>query len=128
MILAALAALVTCTSPHVADGDTITCSGTRVRIFGINAPEIAHPDLGIEEEPGGQQAKARMISLTVGRPVLCAVAGNQHDRYGRMVARCTVNGVDLGQVLLREGFACEWLRYDHGFYSGRGRVCDARGK
>jgi len=121
---------VACFSPHVADGDTITCAGQRVRIFGINAPEIAHPGQGIAEEPGGQAAKTRMIQLTSGRQVWCEPAGDQWDRYGRMVGRCrTAQAPDLGAQMLREGLACEWRRYDHGFYASPAvRVCSRRGK
>ena len=92
----AYSAPLSCYSPHVADGDTITCAGQRVRIFGINAPEIAHPDQGIAEERGGQAAKARMIQLTTGRQVWCEPAGDQWDLC-RMVGRCwTSQTADLG--------------------------------
>jgi endonuclease YncB( thermonuclease family) len=122
------AAMTSCVQPHVADGDTITCGGVRVRIFGINAPELNHPDLGIAEEPGGQAASDRMFQLTRTR-VECVAAGDQFDRYGRMVARCSTSDTpDLGAQLLREGLACQWVRYSHHTYDGVGRDCDGRGK
>jgi endonuclease YncB( thermonuclease family) len=129
MLLAvALAASVACTAPHVADGDTITCAGVRVRLFGINAPELSHPDLRISEEPGGRQASARLFALTRAR-VTCTEAGNQYDRYGRMVAKCaTPQTPDLGAEMLREGLACQWIRYSKHEYDGLGRDCDRRGK
>lgn len=128
LVAAALAAAVTCTSPHVADGDTITCSGVRVRLYGINAPELAHPDLRISEEPGGREASARLLALTRTR-VTCTIAGNQYDRYSRMVAKCgTDQTPDLGAEMLREGLACQWNRYSHHQYDGLGRDCDRRGK
>ncbi len=119
---------LTCDHPHVADGDTITCSGVRVRIFGINAPELSHPDLGIVEEPGGQAASARISALTRTR-VSCAPAGDQRDRYGRMVAKCwTATTPDLGAEMIREGLACQWVRYSRHAYDGLGRDCGPRGK
>jgi hypothetical protein len=33
-----------------------------VRRFGINAPELSHPDLGIAEEPGGREASDRLAA------------------------------------------------------------------
>jgi endonuclease YncB( thermonuclease family) len=126
--VALAAASVACVSPHVADGDTITCSGVRVRLYGINAPELAHPDLRISEEPGGREASARLVALTRTR-VTCTIAGNQYDRYSRMVAKCgTDQTPDLGAEMLREGLACQWIRYSHHEYDGLGRDCDRRGK
>jgi endonuclease YncB( thermonuclease family) len=128
MLAAILAASLACASPHVADGDTITCAGVRVRLFGINAPELSHPDLHIAEEAGGRVASARLLALTRG-PVTCTEAGNQHDRYGRMVAKCgTDQTPDLGAEMLREGLACQWIRYSHHAYDGLGRNCNRRGK
>jgi endonuclease YncB( thermonuclease family) len=119
---------LTCSGPHVADGDTITCDGVRVRIWGINAPELAHPDLGIIEEPGGQEAAERMYALTR-TSVTCTEWGDGHDRYGRMVARCgTASTPDLGAEMIREGLACQWVRYSRHAYDGLGRDCSRRGK
>jgi endonuclease YncB( thermonuclease family) len=128
MLIALAAAAVVCTSPHIADGDTLTCAGQRVRLFGINAPELSHPDLGIAEEPSGREASARLQQLTRAR-VTCTVAGNQYDRYRRMVAKCaTVQTPDLGAEMVREGLACQWIRYSRHEYDGLGRDCDRRGK
>jgi endonuclease YncB( thermonuclease family) len=128
MLIAAAVAVVVCTAPHVADGDTITCSGVRVRLFGINAPELSHPDLRIAEEPGGREASDRLLALTRTR-VTCTIAGNQYDRYRRMVAKCgTVQTPDLGAEMIREGLACQWIRYSRHEYDGVGRDCDRRGK
>lgn len=128
MLIAIVAATVACTAPHIADGDTLTCSGVRVRLYGINAPELSHPDLRIQEEPGGREASARLLALTRSR-VTCTEAGNQYDRYGRMVAKCSTNQTpDLGAEMVREGLACQWNRYSHHEYDGLGRDCDRRGK
>jgi endonuclease YncB( thermonuclease family) len=39
------------------------------------------------------------------------------DRYGRTVASCAVNGVDLVDWLVRHGLALDWPRYSFGRYS-----------
>lgn len=119
---------VSCLAPHIADGDTLTCAGVRVRLFGVNAPELSHPDLGIAAEAGGREAADRLFRLTRNQ-VTCVPAGDQYDRYGRMVAKCsTSDTADLGAELLREGYACQWLRYSRHDYDGLGRDCSARGK
>ena len=73
----------------VVDGDTIVIGRERVRIQNFNAPEL--------HQPGGPEAKARMQALTLGKEVHCD--GKARDRYGRLVARCSVNGRDLGQAM-----------------------------
>jgi len=122
------AALV-CSDVRVLDGDTIVACSNRIRLFGINAPEIAHPGLHIAQEPGGPEAKARMIALVSGKQVTCVPAGNQHDRYGRTVAKCGVDGVpDLGAEMVKEHLACVWKRYAGHTYDSLGRFCGPKGK
>lgn len=74
---------------RVVDGDTIVIARERIRIQNFNAPEM--------NQPGGPQAKARMEALTRGKVVHCD--GKARDRYARLVARCEVDGVDLGKAL-----------------------------
>ena len=47
-----------------------------------------------------------------------------HDRYGRTVARCSVDGRDLGAEMVRLGWAVDFPRYSKGFYREQER--DAR--
>ncbi|MGI6284841.1 thermonuclease family protein [Neomoorella humiferrea] len=50
------------TVTSISDGDTVHVNlngrDERVRMIGVNCPEISHPDLGIKEEPYGREAKA----------------------------------------------------------------------
>jgi endonuclease YncB( thermonuclease family) len=69
-----------------------------------------------------------MAELTRGH-VRCVLAGNQFDRYRRTVAKCSgPNTPDLGAEMIREGLACQWVRYSRREYDGLGRDCDRRGK
>lgn len=74
---------------RVVDGDTLVIARERIRIQNYNAPEL--------DQPGGQAAKARMEALTRGKTVHCD--GKARDRYGRLVARCDVDGNDLGKAM-----------------------------
>jgi endonuclease YncB( thermonuclease family) len=38
------------------------------------------------------------------------------DQYGRTVATCSVNSVDLGDWLVSNGLALDWPRYSKGKY------------
>ena len=92
------AALVgeTLTGPAVAlDGNTLLMDGTRVRLFGLYAPEM--------RAPFGPQARAALDDLIGSREVACLVL--DVDSRGRAVASCEVAGVDLSEAVLREGLA-----------------------
>ena len=119
--LALLAAALVCTAPAVHDGDTLRCAGQRVRLWGMDAPELSGSprcryDAGWAcggATRWGEAAKARLIALTPGR-VACTPL--DQDRYGRTVARCMAAGVDLGGQLVREGLARDYTRYSAGRY------------
>jgi endonuclease YncB( thermonuclease family) len=54
----------------------------------------------------GFQAKERLASLL--RPRRIEVACDGSDRCGRTLARISVQGRDVGDVLVREGLALSW--------------------
>lgn len=74
----------------VADGDTIHVSlngkNERVRMIGVNTPEIAHPELGIKEQPYGQAAKNYTSKALQGRKVFLEFDVEKRDKYGRLLA------------------------------------------
>lgn len=74
---------------RVIDGDTMVIAHERIRLQNFNAPEL--------DQPGGQQAKAKLQQITRGKTVHCD--GKARDKYARLVARCSVNGVDIGKEM-----------------------------
>ena len=76
---------------RVVDGDTLVIDHQRIRIQNFNAPEM--------NEPGGPEARAKMQALTSGHIVHCDPKAR--DKYARIVARCSVDGVDLGKAMRR---------------------------
>jgi endonuclease YncB( thermonuclease family) len=89
----------------VSDGDTFSArvdgALIRVRIASIDAPE-ANQDFGA-------QARLALVSaLGAGRIELEI---RKYDRYGRTVARVTVDGVDVGLRLIRNGVAWHYTRF-----------------
>lgn len=110
MIPILAAAILTCHSPGVIDGDTIRCGAERVRIWGINSPE--------RSDPAGPAATRAMAALTTGRDVRCepAPSGQARDRYRRRVLRCFVGPTDLAAEMVRQGQAEDVPKYSRGFY------------
>lgn len=91
---------------EASDGDTLRIGGVKVRLFGIDAPELSQVCGGWA---CGAAAAARLAALVGAGPATCTPRDT--DRYGRVVATCTVAGVDLGARLVAEGLARAYLRY-----------------
>ena len=96
---------------RVVDGDTfILANGERVRLLGIDAPELhagrrGHP--GPFPEPGAVEARAALAAMIEGRRVRLERHGR--DRYGRTLARVYLpDGREAGAVLLERGLARPW--------------------
>lgn len=91
---------------EASDGDTLRIGAVRVRLFGIDAPELGQH---CGEWPCGAAAATRLTELAGAGPATCTPRDT--DRYGRVVATCTVAGVDLGDRLVAEGLARAYVRY-----------------
>ncbi|WP_409455713.1 thermonuclease family protein [Paracoccus sp. (in: a-proteobacteria)] len=100
----------------IIDGDTIEIHGSRIRLRRIDAPEAAQICNDQQDRPWrcGQQAALALDQFIGRRVVHCRELGT--DKYRRTLASCRVGRVDLGEWLVREGWAISYL--DHkGLYS-----------
>jgi endonuclease YncB( thermonuclease family) len=108
---------------RVVDGDSLEIAGQRIRLFGIDAPEL-HQDCTTKAGrvyACGQAARRALDELTGGRAVTCTPLGQSHDRA---VALCRADGRDLGEEQVRSGHALELWSFSRGRYSAAER--DAR--
>jgi endonuclease YncB( thermonuclease family) len=106
-----LAGPVEATLLRVIDGDTLLVRArvwldlevvTRVRLRDVNAPELRARDE--DERARAQAARAFVATLAEGAVLRLSEIGQ--DKYGgRVVARVTVDGADLGSALLAGGHA-----------------------
>jgi micrococcal nuclease len=98
---------IICERPWVSDGDTLSCRNLapRVRLIGIDAPELpGHCAPGRRCTPGnGAASKRVLIGMVRSGPVVVKPQG--YDRYDRILARVSVNGVDLSCEMLARGAA-----------------------
>jgi endonuclease YncB( thermonuclease family) len=101
----------------IIDGDTIEIRGERIRILDIDAPEsrqtCSYTD-GTQWRCGQQAALA--LSDWIGQQTV-ACATTKRDKYGRWLARCAVDGHDLGEWMAAQGWVvpfrdckCETIR------------------
>lgn len=98
------------------DGDSLRlCDGTRVRLVAkvgpIDAPELPGSPRcnGCDPAPGYAARDRLRVILRQPAKLLC----NGHDRYGRALCRVTVNGRDVGDMMVNEGYASirdDWRR------------------
>lgn len=93
----------------VTDGDTFRlASGERVRIAGIDAPEVQRGHAKCRAELArGKRATAEAIALLKGRTVEIERVGRS---YGRTVAMVRLDGRDVAATLVRIGAARWWPR------------------
>jgi endonuclease YncB( thermonuclease family) len=106
---------------RVADGDTLTLGDTRIRLFGIDAPEL---DQTCSKEGAkwqcGMEATARLKRLVAGKNVRCIPMGK--DDFGRTLARCDTIGVDLNQAMVESGFATAFRKYSADYAAAEERA------
>lgn len=95
---------------RVIDADTIDVGGIRVRLFGIDAPEMGQPcSANGREWDCGAWTRNAVANRFEGTFARCQK--RDIDRYGRVVAQCRVNGQDMGQLIVYSGMAWAFRRY-----------------
>jgi endonuclease YncB( thermonuclease family) len=112
----------------VIDGDTIEIHGQRIRLSGIDAPESSQHcrdrSTGATILCGGQASMA-LADLIGASVVTCRQDGT--DVYRRVLAHCAARGADLGDAMVRAGWALSFVRYSHE-YDGAEAAARAAGR
>ncbi|MCB8820006.1 thermonuclease family protein [Microvirga rosea] len=92
------------------DGDTIRIGSHKIRLKGIDAPELNQSCIR-DGRPVlcGEKARDTLLGMILNQNVECRVAGR--DRYQRQLARCYVNGEDIGARMVEEGCAIAYGDY-----------------
>jgi endonuclease YncB( thermonuclease family) len=112
----------------IIDGDTLEIHGTRIRLWGVDAPESSQlcRDEDSLQYRCGAKAANELDTFIARRPVSCISISL--DQYGRTVATCSVGGLDLGEWLVRNGLALDWPQYSRGRYDGLQREAEHAGR
>jgi endonuclease YncB( thermonuclease family) len=97
------------------DGDTLVVGAVKVRLHGIDAPELAQRcgRGGGGDWDCGRAAAALLASLVAGREVTCEA--RDRDAYGRVVAACSAGGDDLGARMVADGLAWAYVRFSDAY-------------
>ncbi len=93
---------------RVVDGDTLyvldaNYKDHKIRLAGIDAPE--------RRQAYGLASRKHLLSIVAGKQV--RVEYQKRDRYGRILGKVWVNGVDACLEQVKAGFAWHYKKYQH---------------
>jgi endonuclease YncB( thermonuclease family) len=86
---------------HVRDGDTIEVNGVPIRLAALDCPEM-------DTQPGRYAAKK--AKEFAGLEAFCELTGAK--TYDRLVGYCKINGLDFGEMMMRDTDCKVWEKYD----------------
>ena len=109
-------------APKIIDGDTVRINDKKIRLEGIDAPEIKQkckkPFLKISATIGfqlnknyscGATAKEKLIDKIDNSKIKCI--SSSKDRYKRFLATCYKDKINLNKWMVRNGYALAYKRY-----------------
>lgn len=107
--------LFVCLVASITDGDTLRCSnGVRVRLAGMDAPEIHGCPRNRQCTPGdGQASKRALAQIALGKTLTCQSLGKS---YNRILATCKIGSFEPACYMVTHGYAVKR-------YSESWRVC-----
>ena len=115
------------TVTKISDGDSFRSGKLRIRIFGIDAPELKQQ---CQDQNGsawacGLAARQQLENLLDANKLLhCALRGV--DRYGRLVMQCFRGTVDIGAAMVRSGHALAYRSFSQLYVADEKHASSAR--
>lgn|GEM_PF-341909 len=101
---------------HVIDGDTVVLENNqRVRLIGVDAPEIDHPKYNRPGEFFGNESRDYLKNRVEGRDVALEDGQEGFDQYGRRLSYIYVDGVLVNAELIEKGYAEAMRRFPNKF-------------
>lgn len=90
---------------RVIDSNTLDIGGRRIRLIGIDAPDLDQtcPTRMGEPYPCGVVAAETLAKLVMDGQLACR--GDRTDPAGRLLARCAIRGFDVGEQYVLTGRA-----------------------
>lgn len=97
--------------PEIVDADTVYAGSAKIRLSGIDAPEMDQVciDAAGKDWNCGIEAREKLRAFALSRPWMCELTGT--DAYRRHLGSCTVAGEDVSRWLVRNGWALAFRRY-----------------
>ena len=101
----------------VGDGDTVVIDWgdgdrERVRILGIDTPEVAHHSMGwYDDQPYGRRATAFAEGVFAAAYSVELLRAAETDGYGRTLGYLFVNGLNYSVLVVKAGYAIETVSH-----------------
>ena len=98
----------------IIDGDTIHICKNKIRLHGIDAPEIKQT-CKIEDKIWncGIESSLALKKLILDNNIICVVT--DIDRYKRYIAECFINNQNINELMVRNGWAIAYRYYSLDF-------------
>ena len=94
----------------IIDGDTIHIGKNKIRLHGIDAPEINQTcSIGDQLWNCGIKSSKVLESIILESEVKCKIM--DIDQYKRLIAVCLVNETNINQYMVRNGWAVAYRYY-----------------
>jgi len=102
------------TVTKISDGDSLRSGRLKIRLHGIDAPELKQTCQGADGDdwPCGEASRAALAGM-VDRPLQCEL--RDVDRYGRLIMRCLAGETDIAEQLVSQGLALAYRRYSQDY-------------
>ncbi len=97
---------------EVVDGDTLLLSGHKFRLEGFDSPEFGTHCEGLNIYSASSKYLGQLIE---GEDLKCE--GKSFDQYGRNVGTCSIGSRDIGELMVKAGWARDWPKYSNGAYT-----------
>jgi endonuclease YncB( thermonuclease family) len=99
----------------VVDGDGLEIGGAKIRLFGVDAPEIDQYCRRDDHTRWrcGHYASVELDRLVASREVACTV--RTVDQYERAVAVCRVGDLDVAETQVRNGWAVAYRKFSNDY-------------
>ena len=110
---------------QIVDGDTIKINSKRIRLYGIDAPEIKQmckkPYLTIifftftKDYPCGKISTQKLEKKINNKVITCKIL--DIDRYKRLIGECFKRNLNLNSWLVSNGYAVAYRKYSKKYIS-----------
>ena len=97
---------------RVIDGDTIIVGTQKIRLKGIDAPELAQKSL--DHKPIGQWSYQYLLKLIEGKRV--EIKYDKRGYYGRIIGEVFLEGKNVNLMILAAGMAIKSRYTNHAYY------------
>lgn len=110
--------------PSITDGDTLKIIDEKIRLEGIDAPESGQRclDKNGAQYQCGKLATVFLKNVINQNVVRCETTSK--DRYGRYIATCFLNNINLNEMMVLNGHALAYRQYSKRYISAETEAKD----